>query len=313
MRVSHWETYYRGGAIAACPTGPDQGYTLELRDTWSEFFSRLASGSAVLDIGTGNGAIPLIARQTAEVLGRTLEIHGVDLARINPPRDVAGGAQLFAGITFHPGIAAESLPFAAASFAAVSGQYALEYTDVPRCLTEVMRVLKSDCEAQFVIHHAQSIVVQRARASLKHSDVVLNRLKIYRLLRKFLEAERRAPAAASRSWRELSAAMASLREIGRAEPNRVIDVTLDAVLKLLGVRARLAPAELARQVNSVESELRDAVRRNNDLIAVAASEPMIETIAQRARAVGFIDVGYQPLWHAKQALVAWQLRMHKPA
>jgi ubiquinone/menaquinone biosynthesis C-methylase UbiE len=314
LSVSHWETYYRGGAIAACPTGVASDYTLELRETWIEFFSRLASGAAVLDIGTGNGAIPLIARQTATSLGRALEIHGVDLARINPPRYVAGGEQLFAGIRFYPGVAAESLPFAADSFAAVSGQYALEYTDVARSLAEVMRVLKADCDAQFIMHHADSIVVERARTSLQHSDAVLNGTHVYRKLKRFLQMEQRAPGAAGRLWQELSVALGTLRETGRSDPSsRVIDVTLDAVPKLLSLRKQLAPAALAREVDSVENALRDAVRRHNDLIAAAASESTMAATAACARTCGFVDVRYEPWHHAQQVLVGWRLRLRKPA
>ncbi|HLY52043.1 MAG TPA: class I SAM-dependent methyltransferase [Steroidobacteraceae bacterium] len=313
MSVAHWEAYYRGGAISACPMGPNADYTLELRDTWSDFFSRLASGAAVLDIGTGNGAIPLIARQTAESLGRHFEIHGIDLARIDPLRDVADGARLFAGIVFHPGTAAESLPFQSATFAAVSGQYALEYTDVRRTLPEVLRVLRPGGSAQFIMHHADSVVLERARTSLQHSDVVLNRVEVYRKLRSFLEAERCTPSAAGQHWQELLAALAALQETGRLDPGRrVIDVTLDAVPKLLSLRRRFPPAALLREVDSVERDLRHAACRHNDLIVAAATGTMMDTTAECARANGFADVRYQPLYHAKQALVAWQLRMHRP-
>ena len=187
LKVEHWESYYRGGWLTACPTGPDPNYTLELREIWSDFFASLADGARILDIGTGNGAIAVIARETATKLGRTFDIHGADLAQIDPVRDVAGGARLFADISFHPGVAAEKLPFEAASFAAVSGQYALEYTDMRESLAQVLRVLKPGSGAQFLMHHAGSIVVERARASLRHADAVLMETKIHRKLRRFLK------------------------------------------------------------------------------------------------------------------------------
>jgi hypothetical protein len=220
---------------------------------------------------------------------------------------------MFTGIRFYPGVAAESLPFAADSFAAVSGQYALEYTDVARSLAEVMRVLKPDCDAQFIVHHADSLVVERARASLRHSDAVLNGTKLYRKLRKFLQMEQRAPGAAGRPWQELSIALDTLRDMGRSDPSRVIDVTLDAVPKLLSLRTQFAPAVLAREVDSVENALRDAARRHNDLIAAAASETTMAATAECARACGFVDVGYEPWHHAKRVLVGWRLRLRKPA
>jgi ubiquinone/menaquinone biosynthesis C-methylase UbiE len=312
--VTHWESYYRGGRIAACPTGQDLNYTLELHDVWSEFFSGLADAACLLDIGTGNGAISLIARQTADSLGRTYEIHGADLAQINPCRDVADGARLFAGITFHPGIAAETLPFAAASFGAVSGQYALEYTDTRQSLAQVLRVLKPGAAAQFVMHHAGSIIVARAHASLRHADDVLLNSKVHRKLRRFLDAEQRSRDAARGAWQDLAAALSLLRSSGRADADRlVIDVTLDAVPKLLDSRRGLSRAALDREIDSVENDLRNFVRRLHDLVAAASTDSAMAECARRARSLGFVDVRYGPIYHARRALVGWRFQLRKPA
>ena len=313
LKVAHWESFYRGGRLAACPTGAGANYTLELRDIWSEFFGALANGSRILDIGTGNGAIPLIARQTADSLGRTYEIHGADLARIDPSRDVADGGRLFAGIVFHPGVATEKLPFEPATFAAVSGQYALEYTDMRQSLSQVMRVLQPGATAQFLMHHADSIVVERARASLRHAHLVLMETKVYRKLRRFLDAEQHSTIAGRRAWEDLAAAMSTLTHSGRLDADRrVIDVTLDAVPKLLDLRRTISRAALDREIDSVETDLRDSVHRLNDLMAVAITESAMAECAQQARELGFVEVAYRPMNHAQHALVGWHVRLRKP-
>jgi ubiquinone/menaquinone biosynthesis C-methylase UbiE len=313
LSVTHWESYYRGGRIAACPTGQDPNYTLELHDVWTEFFSSLADAARLLDIGTGNGAISLIARQTADSLGRTYEIHGADLAQINPSRDVADGARMFAGIAFHPGVAAEKLPFKAESFSAVSGQYALEYTDTRQSLAQVLRVLKPGAAAQFVMHHAASIIVDRAHASLRHADAVLMDTKVHRRLRRFLDAEQRSGHAARRAWEDLATALSTLQSSGRADTDRlVIDVTLDAVSKLLDSRRSLSRAALDREIDLVENDLRNSVRRLHDLIAAAITDSAMAEYAQRAHSLGFVEVTYGPMYHARRALVGWRFRLRKP-
>jgi SAM-dependent methyltransferase len=313
LSVTHWESYYRGGGIAACPTGRNLNYTLELHDVWTEFFRGVADAARLLDIGTGNGAISLIARQTADSLGRTYEIHGADLAHINPSRDVADGARLFAGITFHPGVAAEKLPFKAESFSAVSGQYALEYTDTRQSLAQVLRVLKPGAAAQFVMHHAGSIIVDRAHASLRQADDVLLNTKVYRKLRRFLDAELRSRIAARSAWEDLATALSALRLSGQAEADRlVIDITLDAVPKLLDSRSSLSRAALDREIDSVENELRNSVRRLHDLVAAASTDCAMAEYAQRAHSLGFIDVTYGPMYHARRALVGWRFQLRKP-
>jgi ubiquinone/menaquinone biosynthesis C-methylase UbiE len=313
LSVSHWESYYHGGALAACTLGSEDSYTLELRSVWEQFFAQLADGARVLDLATGNGAIALIARDAARSHGRQFEVHGTDLARINPPRDVRGGAQLFQGITFHPGVASEALPFAAASFAAVSGQYALEYADQERALAQVLRVLEPGAGAQFVLHHAGSVLAERARVSLRHADVVLSETKLYRKLRRLLEAQMRSPTAARRAADELSAALAQVRETGLFEADRrLIDVTLDAVGKLLGLRGELERAALEREIDAVEGELRDGVRRLNDLLGVALGDEAMAACAATARRLGFAQVRYEPLRHGRDALVGWMMHLRKP-
>jgi ubiquinone/menaquinone biosynthesis C-methylase UbiE len=312
--VTHWETYYRSGRLATCPSGLDANYTLELREVWSKFFGGLAQSARVLDIGTGNGAIALIARQSADGVGLACEIHGTDLARIDPIRDVPNGARLFAGITFHPGVATEKLPFEAASFHAVSGQYALEYTDVQQSLTQILRVLRSGGSAQFVLHHADSIVIERARGSLLQADAVLNDTKVHRKLRRFLDVERGSADAARKAWTDLTAALSTLRSSQRPGANQLIlDVTLDAIPKLLECRRFLSRAALDREIDSVENGLRDSVRRLWDLIGAAVTEPVMIEYAQRALSLGFSEVSFRPLYHASSALVGWLFAARKPA
>jgi ubiquinone/menaquinone biosynthesis C-methylase UbiE len=314
LSLTQWESYYQGGRLAACPTGQDPNYTLELHDVWTEFFGGLADAARLLDIGTGNGAIALIARQTADNLRRTYEIHGADLAQINPNRDMADGARLFAGITFHPGVAAEKLPFEAESFSAVSGQYALEYTDTGQSLAQVLRVLKPGGAAQFVMHHADSLIVERAQASLRHADAVLMDTKVHRKLRRFLDAEHRSRDAAHRAWDDLATALATLRSSGRADLDRlVIDVTLDAIPKLLDSRRNLSRTALDREIDSVENDLRNSVRRLHDLIGAAISSSAMLEYAQLATSLGFVDVKYRPLYHARCALVGWCFGLRKPS
>jgi hypothetical protein len=56
------------------------------------------------------------------------EVHGIDLARIDPRRAVPDGARRFEDAVFHGGVAAEALAFTDGYFQAAVGQYSLEYT-----------------------------------------------------------------------------------------------------------------------------------------------------------------------------------------
>lgn len=313
MSVEHWEAYYRGGAIATCPMGPSSTYTLELRDLWLEFFSGLGDGARVLDIGTGNGAIALLAKEAATAAGKRFEIHGADLAAIDPPRHVPNGATLFAGIAFHPGMATEKLDFATGSIDAVSGQYALEYTDVGKALAELWRVLRSGGRGLFVLHHEQSVLIRNARESLRHGALVLEDTRILRRLRRHVTAERDSPAAARLTWAELSAAATRLQQAAASSHTpHVLHVVLDGVQKLLGLRRQLSPAAFDREVDRFERDVRASVRRLQDLVGSAQSPGQMDEIVAAARRAGFECGPAEAQQHAGNNLVGWRLALVRP-
>jgi ubiquinone/menaquinone biosynthesis C-methylase UbiE len=313
VSLQHWENYYRGGALATCPLGPDSGYTQEVRDAWVTFFSDLPDGSRILDIGTGNGAIALIARETAIAERRKYEIHGTDLAQIDPVRDVPDGVRLLSGIRFHPQVATEQLPFDTGSFDAVSGHYALEYTTVDHALGEIHRVLKTGGRAQFILHNADSIVARNARESLLQTATVLEETTIFRKLRRYLQAERQSASATQKSRVALAEAIEVLRKAAGHTTNPLtLNVTLDAVQRILAARQRVSPAALALEIGRIEGNTRASVHRLRDLIRTAQTEAGVNRLAELARSRGFEVREMAPQYHAVSNLVGWRLRLAKP-
>lgn len=313
MSVEHWEAYYRGGAIATCPMGPSSSYTLELRELWLGFFSALDDGARILDVGTGNGAIALLAKEAATAAGMRFEIHGADLAAIDPPRHVPNGVALFDGIVFHPGMPAEHLDFPTGSVDAVSGQYSLEYTDVGKALAEVWRVLRPGGRGLFVLHHEQSVLIRNARESLKHAALVLEDTKILRKVRRHATAERDSAEAARVTWAELARAATRLQQSAATSPTpHILHVVLDGVQKLLGLRTQLGAAAFEREVDRFEHDVRASVRRLHDLVGCAQSAGQMELIVATARRIGFECGPARLQHHAGENLVGWRLDLSRP-
>lgn len=313
MSVSHWESYYRAGGLATCPTGPDGSYDQEVRQAWEAFFEPLPDGAALLDVGTGNGAIPLIARELATRLGRRWDIHGTDLARIDPARDVQDGGRRFAGIVFHGGVATETLPFADASFDAVSGQYALEYMALEPALTELQRVLRPGGRMQFILHHVDSVLVANARESLGHAELVLRDTRVYQQLRRLLAAERESPAAAETAAAAMNGAAARLHAaMKQAGSPLILHVTLDALTQLWDLRRTLSATDLASEIEKVEGELQASVQRLEALAGHALSADDVTEMMQRLSALGFTGLQREPQVHAGTHLVGWRITCSKP-
>jgi ubiquinone/menaquinone biosynthesis C-methylase UbiE len=318
LSLEQWETYYRGGAIATGPAGPDGLYDLEVRRAWVEFFSALPADARLLDIATGNGVVPLIALDVAHSRGATWAIDATDLARIDPAQHVVNGAERFAGVRFHPGVASERLPFDDASFDAVSGHYALEYSDTAQALAQVHRVLKPGGDARFVVHHADSVLLRSARRSLSDCDFVLKQVRLYRRLHKLVTMEQAPEATLKAASDELVAGLRAVRqahagaEARQPGSGRVFAVAIDAAQKLLNARKSTKPALVGLEVDRAEEELRASWRRLNDLVEHARDEAGITAIADQARSLGFAPVEVQRLFHSGANLVGWLLTLHRP-
>lgn len=316
MSVEQWENYYRNGFLATGPTGADGSYDLELRQAWTEFFSTLSDGARVLDIGTGNGVVAMIAAQTAAARGQHFEIHASDLARIDPVRHVANGAQRLAGIAFHPEVATERLPFEAESFDAVSGHYALEYGKPRESLAQIHRVLKPGSDAQFILHHADSILVQNALRSMRETEFVLKDTKLYRKLHRLVTLEQASPELTQRVTAELRHAIQAVKhaltQARRIGAGMVFEAALDAVQKLLIARKQLPGPSAGREVDRAENQLRGSWRRLNDLVQHARTSAHMDELQALAAEAGFTRIECLPQHHGGQHLVGWQLLLHRP-
>lgn len=316
MSLEQWEKYYRGGALATCPTAPDGGYDRELRQAWMDFFGTLADGARILDVGTGNGAVALIASETAALRRRQWQIHATDLAMIDPPRYVPDGARRFAGIHFHPGVPTESLPFETQSFDAVGGQYALEYTDTHAALAEIRRVLKPGGEVQFILHHSHSLLVRNAHASLQDSQIVFEHSRIFRHLHRLVTMEQATPGTIEKATADLRAAIQSLKQgLQQAQTTsggRILGVALDAVQKLLAARRQMPPQAVGLEVDRMEAELRASAQRLNDLVTHARSEAEMAILEEQATAAGFSLIERMPQFHDRRNLVGWLWLLHRP-
>ena len=313
MSVEHWETYYRGGGLVTCPTGQEPNYTLEAREVWETFFRTLPENARIVDIGTGNGPIPLIAKECADRAGRRFEIHGVDLAQIAPGRDVPDGARLFEGIRFHPGVSAERLPFEAASVDAVTGQYALEYADVPRVLAEVARVLKPGGRAQFVTHHRDSVVLANAGPTFGQFRLLFEQTRLLRRLHRFLDLERAGRGSVQGAARELESALrqvdAALAAQSGSQP--VLAMAQDVTRRSLAERRTVPPSTLDAGIERVERELRGSWRRLQDLERCALDQSAAEEVCRLGGTAGLRFEAPQPLLHAGRHVIGWRFNFSR--
>lgn len=313
MDFAHWEHYYQRGALASCPTTADGDYDRELRTVWESFLTPLPEAAQVLDIGTGNGAVAAIARALALQLQRSWQIHACDAAAIDPVRHVADGDRRFQDVRFHPNATSEHLPFADASFDAVTGQYALEWSDPSRSMPEIGRVLRPGGQALFVLAHADAPMVQSARIVKQDASRVFDDWQVFAQLRQLLATPRLPAADAQQQGQALQARIQKIKQIledrrGKGE-SWLLALTLEAIRTLLDQRRQLPPEAMPARIDHIERELRHGARRLAELADHACDEARMQAIEHWAATARLQVIERAPHWYAGRDLVGWRLRL----
>lgn len=110
------------------------------RTLWQAFARALRKNARILDLGTGDAAVPKKMRSVRP----DLKLTGVDSSPTLPPPP--------SGISLLPGVPFESLPFPAGRFDAVTSQFGFEYGDTRAAAPEVARVLRERGRILFAVH-----------------------------------------------------------------------------------------------------------------------------------------------------------------
>ena len=164
-----WSSYWAGGALHSCIGSYAGNYAGAIGDFWRARFECLQAGSRVLDLATGNGALPLLLQEcTGAEAG--IRIDAVDLAEVAPSWLQPSR---HTGIAFHRGVAMEDLPFIDQSYDLVVSQFGLEYARWPQALHEILRVGKPEGGVALVMHHADSVLVKVGREELANQQLLL--------------------------------------------------------------------------------------------------------------------------------------------
>ena len=222
-----WSSYWRGPRLVCSLAGPGIGYPQALVDVWREFFGSLPSGTRLLDVATGNGAVAIMANDTAKSLKRHFEIHASDQADINPSIYLRGTEMSTDGIIFHARMPAEKTGFPAAHFDVITGQFALEYTDTAASVAEMGRILRPGGMARFILHMRDSGIYLQTKRQLADIHLAIDELQILQKAREMM----RLAHAFEKSGSSDAALLSKAREAREAYMHaaRTMDNTLPTV------------------------------------------------------------------------------------
>ena len=157
-----WSQYWSAGLLHSCPGSFAGNYSGAIARFWDSALGDMDSDSRVLDVATGNGALPQRLQQR---YGDRVSVDAVDAAQLAP---AWFDPLRYPGIRFHSGVLAEALPFEDAHFDYVVSQYGIEYAARPDACEQALRVLHPQGRLALVMHHSGSVLAQVAREEQHH-------------------------------------------------------------------------------------------------------------------------------------------------
>ena len=318
-RCDPWTRYWATGEVSSLPEvyrDPGEG---PLAAVWRRELAALGSRARVLDLGCGNGAVALLAAETAAAREACWEVHGVDAAAIDPAGSVSGRYRAaVAGVTFHPDTSMSSIPFADGYFDLVAGQFALEYGDPTGVLTEVWRVLRPAGRAAFIIHLQESAVVATARVELAQLQEVLAPGALLDLAVAVLEVSTEAASAreGSAAWSDFAREVMRLDGIASCQegswptgtlrdvPVALRDALTGAVEEVGGPADPVRGAACRRELMDLDATLRDQSARLSELVSVAPDRAGLERLLDTAERLGLEVSGREDLHDPRGPLIA---------
>lgn len=262
-RCEVWSRYWASGSPHSCGTSYDSIYGGSIGAFWRDAFALLVAGERVLDIATGNAALPRLL--VASRPGLAVECDAVDLAQVAPGWiDELDPAQR-ERLRIHSGFSAESMPFADGAFDLVVSQYGIEYADFPRAIGELLRVLSPRGRVRILAHHAQSRTVMLASDEIGHIEWLLHPDGLLGLAAEMIEPIVRAATAEGRERLATDAASNRLR--------RLFNEKQRALSERLSIAA----------CPDVLREVRDWVAQIFALALTAGRAPALEALAKVPR------------------------------
>lgn len=286
-----WSRYWAQGAPHSCIGSYGDCYGGAIAEFWHDVFSQLPATARVLDVATGNGALPRLLLKDDRSAG--VSCDAVDIASIAPTW-LADASPIDLGrVRFHSHVDAGDLPFSDGCFNLVISQYGFEYTDGERSLPELLRVLARAGSIALVLHHSEGRPATLAGVELAHLDWMFKPAGLFDGAAALIEPMALAVTAEGRANLDKDSHAIAARErfnallgelSSRAECVDGADILFDvrtAIMSVLAAAGAQGKVHAEIRLLALRSEFTNASTRLRDLIAHSVTEAAALTLRSR--------------------------------
>jgi SAM-dependent methyltransferase len=317
-RREAWSRYWARGAPHSCIGTYGDRYGGAIAAFWQEVFAGLPDGARVLDIATGNGALPRLLLDHCSEPGVTCD--AVDIATVHLPWLAAVTPAERRRVRLHGGVDAGALPFADATFDLAVSQYGLEYTDTGRSVPELLRVLSPGGGVAMVLHHAGGRPATLAALEIGHIRWLTTESGWFDATAAMIEPMARASTFGGRAGLQGDARANAARERFNAVQNELsargagqdgADVLFDmreAAMSVFARAGREGATAAARALAVMREELIAGATRLEDLRSHALGPGEAQALGQRLEGALGRKVTLGELREQGGHLMGWTLR-----
>lgn len=317
-RRGAWSRYWAKGAPHSCVGTYGDRYGGAIAAFWRDVFASLPDGARVLDVATGNGALPRL------LLDQCREPHvtcdAVDIATVHLPWLASVAPADRGRIRLHGGVDAGALPFADRGFDLAVSQYGIEYTDLDRSVSELLRVLAPGGGVAMVLHHAQGRPASLAATEIGHIRWLTEAGGWFDATAAMIEPMARSSTFGGRASLQGDARAHAARErfnavqnelAARAEGQDGADVLFEmreAAMSVFALAGREGAAAAGHALAGLREELAAAATRLADLRAHALGAEQVQALGRCLESAMGRAVELGELREQGDHLMGWTLR-----
>ncbi len=290
-----WSLYWAQNQLYSCVASDSAQDQAVLEDVWLSFAEPIQAGARVLDLATGNGVVPATLLKLKE-----FSIDAVDAADIDPTNYLSESQQL-AEVRFHAKVDLRNLPFPEAKFDVLTSQFGIEYAGLSEATAIVLEVLRPGGLIGFLVHHADSEILQGSRIKIDEMNILLQEGGVIETLLKMLKGE---------------CSFAKLEDAGRSAvdqyPNGSASISGQIFSGINQISQLLSNSPNAAQKLGATMALRLRAERSRlfQLREAAHDERQMQEYVDQLGGMGLVNVSNEMIY-ADQALLGWFVQAQK--
>jgi len=323
-RRASWSRYWSSGVLHSCPGSFRDNYDGALAQFWHAQFAALKPGQRVLDVATGNGALPRLLLGVDGGADCGCTIDAIDLATLAPAWLDRLDADRRARLHLHPGVLAEQLPFEDACFDLVISQYGIEYAELAVALAQVRRVLGPGGRLRLLMHHRASVPVEKGDIEARLIETLFADDGLFAAAGRMLpwiamsgtatgRVQLQGNAAANRDRATFNACQQALdRTAGQLGADAAVLGEARAQVQQLLALVQARGLEVAGAgLSALREYYAEQGLRARDLVHCAHDESRMQALLETLGALGFATASARPI-HYQAHLMGWAVSADLP-